>query len=1141
MDNGEEMRLFDDLPLFEQGGVEQANEREERFGHWAYARTLGKILKQNDKPLNVGLFGEWGTGKTTVINMLIGELEQKKDNRICAVVFNAWRHQGDSFRRQLLLSVAEKMYGGNSQEYMDMTSLVGLSECISEAKEEDGDATEKATFREVFGELLKVWNWIFRSNEKAAMLVRTAVVFYTILLAVGIFVAWFWKPELATFVSTGLLLPVVLVLFGAIEKSTKHKLIATLHINQPRAEKPRLSYPEQFELEFIKCLGVIKKREERLVVVVDDLDRCDKDSVVAALAVVKQFAGKSNCVFIIPCDENQVMEAVNSAAGNHNYNYESLRKFFDVAVRMDKIPEADLHGYAKYLVDEWKLAPRLAELAVYSGARDARKVKAFLNSFKTRYAIIKEREPKYFAEGTAERNLELIAKLTALEDGFPEFYKKLCGDPAILGKVERSQRMSLPQDLDVNGEGLEVNVDEVCANNAALKRFLRYTADINLAEISDIIAGKRPEVIAGISTGSDMLAALTDGNVEKFVDAIKGLTDEESGKVVDYVKQQVRDYEEHGLTASLRMLVGCILGVFRSPGIWEDKSLETTKQSLADVVVETIQRDASLVKESGDIEGVESIFKTTSQHKNLANAIVQVYTKEPTAPEGAIYLALINRQSTYFKSHAENLNSVVAKALATEKEIEILKQMANSKLVATSREIVPSSEVIDVVVNRLESKDEAYDANRMRGEVICNYPERIAWNGFVKKWSELTKTAQTSSISVEKTNLDVGLQILDSVAKIEEEDGDDICLKLLQIWAHNGEELARKRVLVTLVNVYPISKGDVLKKVRTAVFDWLSTRPVEEIVKALEQLTEAKEPLNREKRESLSKWAAELLGKFVEWMKTQVNAYNERVEQIVGLISKWNLTLNDETKLMDLVVTIITKANDNSFEAWHKKSLGTLCDCLGKEALQNMGIVIIESVENAQTTKARRSLLLSTLITKGTPRQLEGNETDRIFRLLWHDDSNMRDPICEKFESLKPKFKDGDFSRNIGIIAREIANSSAEKIREKASSVTTFLRYAHNLRKGEKEQVLSAVPSLIHSTNPKESIAVGLEILETLGAKDEIPQDVLSGLETLRKNSDVNLKQRAVDLLQKFGKEEKEPKKERKPKKEEKSEPEGKG
>lgn len=89
------------------------------------------------------------------------------------------------------------------------------------------------------------------------------------------------------------------------------------------------------------------------------------------IAVVKQFAGKSNCVFIIPCDEKQVLEAVDRAAGNHDYNYESLRKFFDVAVRMDKIPEADLHDYAKYLVEEWKLAPRLAELAVYSGAQCA--------------------------------------------------------------------------------------------------------------------------------------------------------------------------------------------------------------------------------------------------------------------------------------------------------------------------------------------------------------------------------------------------------------------------------------------------------------------------------------------------------------------------------------------------------------------------------------------------------------------------------------------------------------------------------------------------------------------------------------------------------------------------------------------------
>jgi len=889
----------------------------------------------------------------------------------------------------------------------------------------------------------------------------------------------------------------------------------------------------------MKCLGVLKKREERLVVVVDDLDRCDKDSVVAALAVVKQFAGKSNCVFIIPCDENQVLEAVNSAAGNHDYNYESVRKFFDVAVRMDKIPEADLHDYAKYLVEEWKLAPRLAEMAVYSGARDARKVKAFLNSFKTRYAIIKEREPKYFPEGTAKKNLELIAKLTALQEGFPQFYKEVCKDPALLGKVEEGLRR--PAASTGYEQGQEVDIKKIRAGNEELKRFLRYIGDIDLGEIHDIIVGKRPEVIAEISTSSAMLAALADGNTEKFVDAIKGLTDEESGRVVDYVKQQIRDREEHGLTASLRMLVGCVLGVFRSPDVWVGKSLKKTKQSLGDAVVEAIERDSSLVKESGDLEGVESLFKTTSKCTILADVIVHVYMKDPSAHEGANYLGLINRQRAHFEKHAENLNSVLAKALATEKEDEILKQMASPTLGATAGEVVPSPAVIDVVVNRLEARDEVYDANKMRGEVICAYPDRVTWSGFVKKWSELTKTAQNSSVRVEKTNLEVGLRVLDSVAMVAEEDGDEVCSKLLEIWAHNGDEPARKRLLVTLVNVYPLSKEEVAEKVRTDVFDWLNKRPVDEIVEVLEELTVAEERLRGEKRESLRKWAIGLLGEFVKWVKAQVNAYNDRVEQIVGLIIEWNSTLNDETQVSDLIETVITKANDGSFEAWHKKSLGSLCDCLGKDALQNIGKVIIESVENAETTKARRTLLLSTLITKATPKGLEGNETDRVFRLLWHDDGDMREPICEKFDSLKPKFKGEDFTRNIGIMAREIANSSWEKIREKANSVTAFLKYAQGLKKEEKAQVLSAVPSLIHSTNLKESITVGLEILETLGAKGEILKDVLSGLETLREHSDENLKQRAVSLLEKFGEGEEAPKKERGPEGKEKRGSDGAG
>jgi len=342
----DELKLFDDLPLFENVEKEkqEKDKDEEGFGHWTYANTLHQILKDNNKSLTIGLFGEWGAGKSTVINMLKNNLKNDKENKIQPVIFNAWRHQDDSFRRQLLITVAEKVYGEQNSKYKDLTNLVGLSECIAEAKDEEG-STEKLTWYEVGIQLLKVLTWLFFSPQKAAKLIRIAILIYIILLSVGIVIASRGNPEVANFLSAALLLPVVLVLFGVVEKETKHRLIATLNINQPTTEKPRLSYPEQFEMEFIECVNFNNKENKRLVIVVDDLDRCDKNLVIAALATIKQFSGRSNCVFIVPCDEKQVLNAVNT----HDYKYESLRKFFDVAVRMDKIPEADLHNYAKYI------------------------------------------------------------------------------------------------------------------------------------------------------------------------------------------------------------------------------------------------------------------------------------------------------------------------------------------------------------------------------------------------------------------------------------------------------------------------------------------------------------------------------------------------------------------------------------------------------------------------------------------------------------------------------------------------------------------------------------------------------------------------------------------------------------------------
>ena len=1109
-------KLFDDLPLFEKLG-ERYDEDEERFGHWAYANTLLQILKDNDKPITIGLFGEWGTGKSTIINILQNNLQKENNSNICLVVFNAWRHQGDSFRRQLLITVGEKVYGEKSREFKALSSLAGLSECTAIAKEEDEQYGEKTTWRDIGRQLSKWFRWFFCSGEKDAMLIRIAVGLWILLVIGGALLAAFGKAEVVGFISTAILVPIVIAIFSFIEKGTKHKLIATLNINQPSTEKPRLSYPEQFEMEFVECVKTIEEKQSRLVVVVDDLDRCDKNSVVAALAVIKQFAGKSNCVFIVPCDEKQVLKAVNAQDTEHDYNYESLRKFFDVAVRMDKIPEADLHNYAKYLVEQWKLSPRLAEIAVYSGARDARKVKAFLNSFNTRYWMIKER----FDKDTANRNTLLIAKLTALQEGFSEFYKRVCKEPSMLAKLEEALRFGqrMPDVLDQK-EVPSVNVKELIGDDETLGRFLRYTSDINLTEIENFIMGKMPELIEGISTGTAIQAALSNGKTSEFTEAVKGLDKVHADNLVEYIRLKIREFEEQNLSVTLRIWVNCVLEIFSNEKIWTSEYLKATKESLADTIVETMQKeDGRLIKETSNLKGIESILQITSVPVDIANAIVQVYLKEPTASDAISYIGLFNRRKNYFENRIGEIDSAIKDALGSEKELLVLEQLLNPKIRNDITDPIPSANVLNTVVQRLDPKDEAYVDNWKRIQVVLLYPARVNMTEFVKKWKEMTKKAQTTMISIEKTNFGLMLETLNEIGQFEnKKDAEEICPSVLQIWAHNGKENTREKLLITFALVYPLLEQNNVENVRKSIVDWLNNRPVPEIKNYLEYLAkEEPSSLSEQKRESLKSLAAFLLEWFVEWVKGQVNAYNERVEEIVNLIVEWNRTLNIEVKVGELVESVIKDANDASFEAWHKKSLGSLCDCLSEGAVENLGKMIIERIEDPQTTRARRSLLLDTLVTKMSPKGLEGNETDKMFSLLWHDDKNVRDPVCEKFESLTiSKFKKRDFNRNMSVMARKISSSSIEKTTQKANSVSVFLKNSEKLSKEDKKMILSMVPPLIHSINNRDSIAIGLEMVEELGEEEIVSQDIISGLEALLQHSDENLKERANALLKKF-------------------------
>lgn len=78
--------LLNDQALHESGGREI-----DGLGFDAYASVLTGVAKGTEGPFTIGVFGEWGTGKTSLMQMMQKKLDQ--EDRVITVWFNAWRYE----------------------------------------------------------------------------------------------------------------------------------------------------------------------------------------------------------------------------------------------------------------------------------------------------------------------------------------------------------------------------------------------------------------------------------------------------------------------------------------------------------------------------------------------------------------------------------------------------------------------------------------------------------------------------------------------------------------------------------------------------------------------------------------------------------------------------------------------------------------------------------------------------------------------------------------------------------------------------------------------------------------------------------------------------------------------------------------
>jgi hypothetical protein len=409
----------------------------------AIARTVVRLISEkSDEPLTVGVHGDWGAGKSSVL-MMVQEVFDK-DDRVLCVRFNGWLFQGyEDAKAVLIETIVDELLNSRSAS----------TRVVEQAKK-----------------VLRRVDWMKAARKLSG---------FAISAATGI-------PHPETLKD---LYDIASRLVGkSAEEITATDLNSVVDqagqylkdVEPDTAPEQMHAFREEFE-ELLRQADI-----DRLVVLVDDLDRCLPETAIETLEAIRLFLFVPKAAFVIAADEGMIEYAVRQhfpdlpvATGPATYARNYLEKLIQVPFRLPSLGYAETRIYITLLLvlneagensDEfvklvelarqvlqrpWKgpgldrngvgevlgsvpesveraldLAHRIAPILTDGARGNPRQVKRFINTMALRRAIAEERG---FGD---DLNTTVLAKLMLAERFAPDVYDVIARGAAGTGASE---------------------------------------------------------------------------------------------------------------------------------------------------------------------------------------------------------------------------------------------------------------------------------------------------------------------------------------------------------------------------------------------------------------------------------------------------------------------------------------------------------------------------------------------------------------------------------------------------------------------------------------------------------------------------------------------------------------------------------
>lgn len=696
----EKFLIFADEPLFMGDEVVERD----AFNHEAFAETILKLLIRNKPPLSIGLFGSWGIGKSTIINILRRKIRKEQNAKLKDIYFNAWKYSGDSFRRQFLIEVARQIYGEHHDEVRRIRQL-NYSEVLKKSHQQNLSASIVRALKDAFSV-----KFAFRGNAVARVIIGCASVLLCVALSS---LVSRWSPSVASFLLI-FSIPAIFVWFSRM----KFDEVFVLH-EEPIYD-PKLIFPEQFEAEFKLLAGSSALNGRSLVIAIDDIDRCEPAVIKDILISAKNFIGHENCFFIVPCDDKTVVDIFTEPNQKEGYRDESLRKYFNVTLRIPPITSTDLVDFANTVARQTGISDDIVQFAVLANCRDARKMKHFLNSLEMKYQVAKAREAAGLMPAIVDGNLPELAKVVLIENSYPQLFSKLVENPRIFGLLERAALETLaPQELDTYGMG------KWSTDYPGLREVLERTREIRMDHADVFFPLKSTNTEVRIPRGTELKTAVIEGNAKLIDEIASSITDGDARMatadlLIDLLKRSTGPFLRSAISAALRLY--CLDGFF-SPN--EEKRVG--RESLRAL----LYRDKAAILSQAPGEVLRCARECDGTY--LANALDEYYgaiEKLPQSPVpenlGPVVLALYSLSSSR-QRFAKLLNGKFEVWSDSPQGLAVLDELSEISGVPEDQR-VPNDIVLSRILSNLEAGSAKFggaDVAR-RKIVFANWTEAVA-------------------------------------------------------------------------------------------------------------------------------------------------------------------------------------------------------------------------------------------------------------------------------------------------------------------------------------------------------------------------------------------------------------------------------